>query len=211
LAVTAHELRTPIAVIDGAAGTLEETWEQMSRDEHAAMLGNIRNGAERLRRLAADLTTAARLDGETLPLWLEEVSLAETLRSARTRSRATHRGVHIEIDVPRETTFQTDRERLGQAIDNLLNNAFRHGLEPICLTGAVDNQVHIRVTDAGEGVPKELIPRLFDRFAIAGPHGGTGLGLYLVREIARELGGDAQYYPPRNNEPAAFDITLPGP
>ncbi len=83
LAVTAHELRTPTAVIDGSAGALESTWEQMSTDERAEMLGNIRAGADRLRRLAEDLTTAAQSDGGTLPLRLEEVSLTQTLRSVR--------------------------------------------------------------------------------------------------------------------------------
>jgi signal transduction histidine kinase len=70
--------------------------------------------------------------------------------------------------------------------------------------------VHIRVADAGPGVPAELIPRLFDRFAIAGPHQGTGLGLYLVRQIARELGGDVEYHPPTDSEPAAFEMSFPG-
>ena len=210
LAVTAHELRTPTAVIDGSAGALESTWEQMSSDERADMLGNIRAGADRLRRLAADLTTAAQSDGGTLPLRLEEISLTETLRSARTRTRATRRDVHIELVVPHEAALQADPERLGQALDNLLDNAVRHGAEPITLTGTVAEQVHIRVTDAGPGVPTELVPRLFDRFAIAGPQQGSGLGLYLVREIARELGGDVRYHPPTQHEPGSFEMSFPG-
>ena len=210
LAVTAHELRTPTAVIDGSAGALESTWEQMSTDERAEMLGNIRASADRLRRLAEDLTTAAQSDGGTLPLRLEEVSLTQTLRSVRTRTRATRQDVDIEVDVPHEATLRADPERLGQALDNLLDNALRHGAPPICLTGTVTEQVHIRVTDGGPGVPAELVPGLFDRFAKAGPHQGTGLGLYLVRQIARELGGDAQYHPPTSNEPAAFEMSFPG-
>src|SRR4029077_19106608 len=93
LAVTAHELRTPTAVIDGSAGALETTWDQMPRDERAEMLGNIRASAERLRRFATDLTTAAQSDGGTLPLRIEEISLTETLRSARIRTRATRKDV----------------------------------------------------------------------------------------------------------------------
>ena len=62
--------------------------------------------------------------------------------------------------------------------------------------------------DAGPGVPAELVPRLFERFAIGGPAGGTGLGLYLVREIARGHGGQAEYHPPRPGHPTAFEISL---
>ena len=210
LAVTAHELRTPTAVIDGSAGALETTWDQMPRDERAEMLGNIRASAERLRRFATDLTTAAQSDGGTLPLRIEEISLTETLRSARIRTRATRKDVDIELDVPHEAALQADPERLGQALDNLLDNALRHGAPPIRLTGTVVEQVHIRVTDAGPGVPAELVSRLFDRFAMAGPRQGTGLGLYLVRQIARELGGDVEYHPPTDNEPAAFEMSFPG-
>jgi PAS domain S-box-containing protein len=209
LAVTAHELRTPIAVIDGSAGSLDETWEQVSSDERSQMLGNIRSSADRLRRLATDLTTAAHLDGGTVSLRLESVSITETLRSARSRSLATHKESLIELDVPHEATFQTDPGRLAQALDNLLDNALRHGAQPIALTATMDDQVHIVVADAGKGVPTQLIPRLFEPFAMAGPHQGTGLGLYLVRQIARELGGDAQYRSPTKANPAAFEMTLP--
>ena len=210
LAVTAHELRTPIAVIEGSAGSLARTGEQISSDQNAEMLGNIRTSAERLRRLAADLTTAARLDGGTLPLRREEVSITETLRSAKARSRATRGDLRIELDVPHEAMVLTDPGRLAQALDNLLDNAIRHGAQPIGLTATVDDQVHIEVSDAGPGVPKGLIPRLFEPFAMAGPHRGTGLGLYLVREIARELGGDAEYHTPTETEPAVFEIRFPG-
>jgi PAS domain S-box-containing protein len=211
LAVTAHELRTPIAVIDGSAGALGQNWREMSSDDRAEMLSNIRTSADRLRRLAADLTTAARLDGGALPFRLEEVSLTETLHGAYTRNRATDRSGHIELDVPHEATFYTDPERLGQALDNLLDNAVRHGVRPIGLTAAVDDHIHIRVTDAGPGVPTELLPRLFDRFAIAGQYRGTGLGLYLVREIVRQLGGDVYYHPPADNDSTAFEIRFPRP
>jgi signal transduction histidine kinase len=99
---------------------------------------------------------------------------------------------------------------VGQALDNLLDNAIRHGVPPIALIGMVarDN-VNILVTDAGPGVPSDLVPSLFERFAIAGPSGGTGLGLYVVREIARGHGGEARYHPPGPGQPSAFEITLP--
>jgi PAS domain S-box-containing protein len=208
LAVTAHELRNPTAVIDGAAGALRASWDQMSVAQRDELLTGIRNGAHRLRRLVSDLSTASRLHDESLHFWLEDVSLEETLRGAAARRRFADPDVRIDVDVPRDVTLRADALRLAQALDNLLDNAIRHGSPPITLAAAVDNDVRIRVVDAGSGVPDELVPRLFERFAIGGPAGGTGLGLYLVREIARGHGGEAKYHPPGPGRSTEFEISL---
>jgi signal transduction histidine kinase len=210
LAVTAHELRAPTAVIDGSAAALGGSWDQLSVADRDALLAGIRNSAHRLRRLVSDLTTASRLHGETLQFRLENVSLAETLRNAAARTLAAEPGVQIEVEVTADADFHADASRLDQALDNLLDNAVRHGAPPITLSGTLtSDDVHIRLSDAGPGIPAELGPRLFERFAVAGPSGGTGLGLYLVREIARGHGGDAAYHPPWREQQAAFEIRLP--
>ena len=209
LAITAHELRTPTAVIDGSAAALAGSWEDMSVAEREELLSGIRSSAHRLRRLVSDLATASRLPVETLALQREDLSLSDALRRAVARRAAADPGVRVEVDVPQDAIVHADAERLGQALDNLLDNAVRHGSAPIVLHARVDGDVQIRVTDAGAGVPADLVPRLFERFAIAGRSGGTGLGLYLVREIARAHGGEAAYHPPAPGEPSAFEITLP--
>ena len=210
LAVTAHELRTPTAVIDGTAGALRASWDEMPAAERDEMLADLRSSAHRLRRLVTDLAMASRLHGDTLQVRPDDVSLTEALRGAAARTRVAVPGVEIGVDVPDEVIVHADPGRLGQALDNLLDNAIRHGAPPINLLGsAVDNQVLIRVSDAGPGVPTGLLPRLFERFAIGGRSGGTGLGLYLVREIARGHGGDAAYQPPGPGQQATFEMTLP--
>jgi PAS domain S-box-containing protein len=210
LAVTAHELRTPTAVIDGSAGALRESWDQMSVAERDELLAGIRSSAHRLRRLGSDLATASWLQGEKLQFRRDVVSLTETLRSAAARTQASEPAVQIEVDVPDDVTLHADPGRLAQALDNLLDNAIRHGAPPINLLGAaVHGEVHIRVSDAGPGVTAGLVPRLFERFSIAGPSGGTGLGLYLVREIARGHGGEAEYHPPGPGQRATFELRFP--
>ena len=211
LGVTAHELRSPIAVIDGSAGTLQTAWNQVSADERGELLRSIRSSSDRLRRLAADLSTSPLRYGETLQLRLEQTSLTHVLRDSVTRARAAYSDVQILVDVPYDVVLHADAGRLAQALDNLLDNAVRHGTPPIRLSGVVDDQVHIRVSDAGTGIPGGLVPRLFERFEIAGSSAGTGLGLYLVREIARAHGGEAEYRPRTTGEPAAFEMRLPGP
>jgi PAS domain S-box-containing protein len=209
LAVTAHELRTPTAVIDGSASALAGEWDTLSPADRDSLLDGIRNSAERLRRLATDLATAARGDGELLALNIGGVSLGSALHAAAARARAAHDGAFVVVDAPPGSIVRADPERLSQALDNLLDNALRHGRGLVHLSAEVGAVATIRVRDEGAGVPDEVRARLFERFATAGPDRGTGLGLYLVREIARRHGGDATYRQEDDPGGAAFEITLP--
>ena len=122
------------------------------------------------------------------------MSLPEIVRSAAVRRAAATPTVHVDVEVPHEARVRADEVRLSQALDNLLDNAVRHGAPPFAVSAHVrEDQAELRVTDAGSGVPAELVPRVFDRFATAGPTSGTGLGLYLVREIVRGHGGEVAY------------------
>jgi signal transduction histidine kinase len=210
LAVTAHELRNPTAVIDGSAHALQVSEHQMAATERDQLFRGIRSSADRLRRLAADLTAASHLQGTGLRFEKESVSLTELVRGAADRRAAASPSVHVEVDVPDEARVRADEVRLAQALDNLLDNAVRHGLAPLAVSARVrHDEVELRVTDAGPGVPSGLVPRVFDRFATAGATSGTGLGLYLVREIARGHGGEAAYQPPADGRPTTFLIRFP--
>lgn len=209
LGVTAHELRNPTAVIDASAEALGTSWEEMSVDEREELLRGIRSSVDRLRRLAADLNIAADSARDTSPLQLVEVSLTAALEGAAARIQTVGGAVEVETEVRQEVAFHADAAQLDQALDNLLDNAVRHGRPPIRLVGTVNGSVCIDVTDSGPGVPTDLVPRLFERFASGGASGGTGLGLYLVREIAQRHGGDVTYHPPADGEPARFELRLP--
>jgi len=210
LAVTAHELRNPTAVIDGSAHALQVSEGQMSPGERDQLFRGIRSSAERLRRLAADLTAASQLQGSGMEFRTQSVSLPELVRGAAARRESASPPAHVGVDVPASAVLQADEVRLAQAIDNLLDNAIRHGAPPFTMGAQVrGDHVELRVTDAGHGVPDELVSRLFDRFAAAGATSGTGLGLYLVREIARGHGGEVVYQPPADDSPTTFLIRVP--
>jgi len=218
LAVTAHELRTPTAVIDGSASMLLDHGGELGDRERAQLLNAIRGSAARLQRLVSDLSTASRVQDDALRLSLAEVPVAELLSSAVDRLRAVNAGVAVRLDLAGalegdldgRIVIRADAGRVGQALDNLLDNAVRHGRPEICVRARMTaREAVIAVADAGPGVPAELMPRLFERFAIAGPAGGTGLGLYLVREIARRHGGDIRYDPPGAGRPSTFTVRLP--
>jgi len=210
LALTAHELRTPTAVIEGSAALLQEQWERLTDTDRAQLISGISTSAARLQRLVTDLATASRLQSDALVLRPEELTLGELLTTSIERARTANNGAEINLQLDTDVVFSADAGRLAQAVDNLLDNAIRHGQVPILVAGrATDEGVEIRISDEGPGVPKDLVPRLFDRFAVAGRTGGTGLGLYLVREIARGHGGDATYEPRSDTGPSAFVLRVP--
>ncbi len=211
LAVTAHELRTPVGVLAGSADMLSKHWQELSDDDRAELFEAMGTSTARLRRLLEDLLTASRLERSVLQMNPEEVSVADLADDALARSRRTHPDAEILTDVSPGLTVYVDRDRLAQALDNLIANALRHGAPPVTVAArARDTEVEIRVSDEGPGVAEAMRPRLFDRFATGRNQGGTGLGLFIVRELARAQGGDATYDPPSTEAPAgAFVITLP--
>ncbi|GAA4819727.1 PAS domain S-box protein [Nocardioides caeni] len=209
LAVTAHELRTPAAVIDGAVGLLRGGARHDPAEE-AAVLDAMSSTVLRLQRLATDLRTAFDVQAQALALAPEPVSLRSLLSAAADRAHAAHTEARIQVRIEGDAELVADAGRVGQALDNLLDNAARHGRPPIVLSGHRTSEgVRIVVSDSGHGVEPRLASRLFERFAHAGATAGTGLGLYLVREIARLHGGEASYVPADEDQKSAFVLELP--
>jgi PAS domain S-box-containing protein len=211
LAVTAHELRTPIGVLSGSADLLAQHWSRLTDEERDGLLEAMTTGTTRLRRLLDDLLTASRLQASALEMRPEMVPVRDVVREAVTTARRTHPEAEIVLDVPPGITVNADRDRLAQALDNLLDNALHHGAPPVQVGAASGpGEVRIRVSDHGPGVSSAMQPRLFDRFATGRHRGGTGLGLFIVRELARAQGGDVFYEPASEGTSAgAFVIVLP--
>jgi PAS domain S-box-containing protein len=211
VAVTAHELRTPVGILAGAADTLVKHWDELTVEERAEMLGSMGTSAHRLRRLLSDLLTASRLQASSLRMHADAVNVAALVDAATAGARRTHPDAVIVTDVPTDIEVVADADRLAQALDNVIANALLHGASPVTVgVTADDTTVTIRVSDSGSGVPEAMQPRLFERFVTGAAKGGTGLGLYIVRELARAQGGDATYEPAQAGHPAgSFVITLP--
>lgn len=210
LTVTAHELRTPAAVIDGAVAMLRDGGDDLEPHERRKVLEAMASSALRLQRLITDLGTASDVQAEALALSPEPVSLRAALVTSVDRVRAAHgAAARIQVRVDHDVELVADPSRLGQALDNLLENAIRHGRPPVAMSGErTARGIRIAVSDAGPGLQPRLVDRVFDRFAHAGPAAGSGLGLYLVREIARLHGGEASYVDSGSGRPA-FVLDLP--
>ncbi len=205
LAVTAHELRSPVGVLSASGRMLAESWERLEQTERDELLAGLQSSAARLQRLLGDLLTTSRLQASTLDLDLAERDVSEVLAPALRRLRVAHPDAVIESDLGDGVRAVVDPDRLAQIVDNLVANAVTYGRSPIHVaTRQVGEEVELTVRDAGPGVPPELRDRLFERFASRGGH-GTGLGLHIVRELARALGGEASYHAEVN----AFTVCLP--
>ncbi|HRK48027.1 MAG TPA: PAS domain S-box protein, partial [Nocardioides sp.] len=205
LAVTAHELRTPVGVLTMSARLLADNLDRLEADERDELLAGMQSSATRLQRLLGDLLTTVRLEAATLALELEVHDVAEVVGPALSRLRIAHPDAVIEAEVPDGLLARVDADRLAQIIDNLVANAATYGESPIRVSAtAAGSVVEITVGDAGPGVPPELHDRLFERFATRSGR-GTGLGLHIVRELARAQGGEASYRAEHN----AFVVTVP--
>ena len=207
LAVTAHEIRSPIGVLTGAARLLGQHWAQMSEDERAELLQSMRAGADRLQRLLTDLLTASRLESNKVELRLQDVPLDRVVAASIASARAAAPDVDISAE-PSGEIVRGDPDRLAQVLDNLIANAIRYGAPPIRVQAERRTDVvEVSVRDSGAGVEPEVQGRLFQRFATGSHRGGTGLGLFIVRELARAQSGDAWYV--RDADTTAFVVSLP--
>lgn len=209
LAVTGHELRTPTAVIDGSVEAILHH-DHLDPQERQHLLAGVRASTQQLHQLSADLLTASRLSAATLTLSRQPTSLETILRGAAERAQIVDPDVEISVSGDLDIMIDVDPIRLGQAVDNLITNAVRHGRPPIRIVGQeAGDRVLITVSDAGPGVAETFRDQLFERFAAGGRTGGAGLGLYIVREICRIHGGDAGYEPPVDDQPGRFVLSLP--
>ena len=202
VAHASHELRTPLARLRVA---LEMMAEAEAAEERERMLEGVERDIQELDALIEELLLRSKLEakgyeGPTEPVALLELARAEIARLGLTEVAATGR----------EVTVHGDQTLLRRALKNLLDNARKYGDGVIQVT--VDTQgenATITVSDEGQGVPHEDRDRIFEPFYQRDPTTkGVGLGLALVRDIARHHGGDAVVEP---NQPrgSRFVLTLP--
>jgi PAS domain S-box-containing protein len=207
LAIAAHELRSPTTSVSAAASMLRGRWDDLDEGARAELLDVLANGSGRIRRLVEDMLLASQLEERGLRYNLEAVDLAASVAMV---IRSLPDLPPVEERVPPGAAVLADAVRLAQILTNLLLNAAAYGDPPVVVevTDRAEEPV-IRVIDAGAGVGEALVDRLFTPFTrgTGRPDRGTGLGLFIVRELARGMGGDAWYE--RHEGRTAFAVRLP--
>lgn len=191
-----HELRAPLASLMLALEVCLR--RSRSAEEYLEVLRTCHGEARRLNALAQQLLVLSQSDEGASPLMLESTPLRDLLRGCleRHQERARSKGVRLELDCP-ELGAELDPIKLGQVVDNLLDNALRHSSEGQTITVSaegVGDLLRIRVQDQGCGVAEEQLSRLFERFYRADPSrqrgtGGAGLGLSISRALVEAHGG----------------------
>jgi two-component system OmpR family sensor kinase len=193
VADASHELRTPLAILKAE---LELALRQpRTPRELESALRSAAEETDRLVRLAEDLLLVARSDRGALQLRWASVGVDDVLAAAAARfgAKAASRQRDIEVEDELGLEVDGDRLQLDRALDNLVENALRHGDGTVRLAAVqAGGQLELHVTDEGGGFPTEFLPVALERFARADDargDGGTGLGLAIAEAIAKAHGG----------------------
>lgn len=215
IATVSHELRTPIAAVYGAAQTLQRSG--LAEADREALLRVVSEQSERLARLVEEVLTASRLDSGQLSVQEERFDPAAVAADAVAAARAANAGRTLMLAngeaVPH---VLADAGRLRQVLANLIENAIKYSPEDTPVEVSVEARpqtVVLTVRDGGIGIPVEEQERIFEKFHRLDPQlargvGGTGLGLYIARELVVGMGGRI-WVEPNGNRGSAFSVELP--
>jgi two-component system sensor histidine kinase MtrB len=212
IALAAHELRNPLSSIYGLCVTLDERSDALGDRDRLALREALRAQTARMRRLIEQLLDLSRFDLAAIQVSPERLRLRPKIEElVHTVSAASKE--EVEVAVPADLEASVDPIALDRMLSNLIANALRHGEPPVTVTAARrDTHLRLAVEDRGEGVGREFVPRLFDRFSRSaesrGRTDGSGLGLAIAQAYARAHGGDIVYEPAVPHG-ARFELVLP--
>ena len=217
VATASHELRTPMTSISGAARTLLRHGEQLPPKRHNDFLEMIVEESDRLARIVDQILVASRIEAGKVDVTFERCDATGIARSVVESVR--HRApaeIELHLDAPDSLEVDCDPDRLRQVLGNILDNAIKYspdgGEVRVELRGE-DDTVRFVVQDEGMGFEPSAAEAIFERFHRLDPHqtrgiGGTGLGLYIARELVRRMGGRIWAESERGRG-AAFSFELP--
>ena len=220
LHMAAHELRTPISVVTGYLAMLSDGSLGSAPDRWRRPLDVLSGKAKELNGIVTDLLEASRIEANALPLDARLVDLRAIVQAAgdRARPRASLMDGEVAVRVPEQPVMvEADSQQLGRILDNLLNNGLTYTVKKPQVDidlSSEGTQAVVRVTDNGAGVPEDERERIFERFHRTNDPSfrmvaGTGLGLFIARELALRHGGSLVVESTRLGEGSVFKLTIP--
>jgi PAS domain S-box-containing protein len=216
VATISHELRTPMAAVYGAATTLLHRDGELDGDRRRNLLEMLATEAKRLADITEELLLTSQIDRGDVRVDQRPIDIADVVRTTIATMESQLRAVRLDLETPRELPAAAgDADRLRQVLVNLLDNAVKYSdSDQVSVRVEVaDGQIVIAVGDEGRGIALADQERIFEKFYRADPQlqfapSGTGLGLYIARELTRRMGGslDVTSEPGRGS---TFTVALP--
>jgi signal transduction histidine kinase len=206
VSTVAHELRSPLTSVKGFTATLLAKWTRFTDDQKRVMLETVNADADRVTRLITELLDVSRIEAGRIEIHRQLVDIphrAEKIVAGRVAAGDPPERFRVEVPAELPETW-LDADKVDQILGNLVENAVRHGAGTVTIVvqpadtlgpragsraGARATAVAVSVRDEGDGVPPELVPRIFRQFWRAKRRGGAGLGLYIVKGLVEAHGG----------------------
>jgi signal transduction histidine kinase len=217
IANVSHDLRTPIASIQGYAETLLLKESTLTTEERREHLGIIVKSADRLKELVDDLFTLSKLEAGQVKLDLEPISLGELVHDVvnKLQLHAQEKNVGITIIMAKDLPIvEVDVKKIDRVLQNIIQNSIKFCAPGDRITVELDGHdaaVEVRISDTGPGIPTDELPFIFDRYyrgRRSNNSEGSGLGLAIVKRIV-ELHGSTVQASSRPDQGAQFRFALP--
>jgi signal transduction histidine kinase len=209
---TAHEIRNPIQSILGLAEVMLSN-TNLDAGHIEDLVRIIIKNAKKIQILTDNILEAARIDSHLLTLNMEEFDLVELvkdlLKDLKNQIRDKKMSLFLKSN-QESISLVADKLRLSQVFLNIINNAInvaQQGEIIVFLERQDDNTVLVRITDNGPGIPSNLKDKIFNKF-VTGSKSGTGLGLYICKNIIEKHGGKI-WADNNKNKGANFNFTMP--
>jgi two-component system, OmpR family, sensor histidine kinase VicK len=212
--IAAHELRTPIQPILGLTQLIRASSKDVKQCE--LLDATIRN-AKRLEQLTENILDVTRIEGHSLSLNKVQFNMNDVITNMISDMlTTTPTSIKLEYSHSQDIFVRADRERITQVINNLLNNAIKFTKKGTISTSLEKKKeqdgdkeyIVVSVKDTGQGMDSEILPNLFTKFA-SGSQGGTGLGLFISKNIIEAHGGKIWAENNKDGKGATFAFSLP--
>jgi len=218
VATVSHELRTPLAGVYGAAMTLRLRSDSLTEDQRESLFDIVYDEADRLNRIVDDILWASRVDSGRLDFAVASFA-PDVLTDAVLAAARTHAPSHVFFELTRPPDLppvEGDAEKVRQILSNLVDNAVKYSPDGGRVEVTIEPQgdsIRFAVSDEGIGIPSHELPLVFEKFYRLDPNqtrgvGGTGLGLYISRELTRRMNGRI-WVTSTDGEGSTFFVELP--
>ncbi len=208
VAIVSHDLRNPLAALRGNLDLCARLGPSNERQERA--LASMRRTTARMEALVSDLLDLARArQGMPIALTPHDVRLGELCNRAAAEIRDADPDADVAVTVDGDDSAALDPQRMAQLVSNLLSNGLKHGGGHVGVrVSGLGDEVVLRVENEGDPIPTDLAPHLFEPFRRGHQDSqGLGLGLFVVREIARAHGGRVAFS--SRDRRTTFEVRLP--